>query len=198
VDYRLAPEHRFPTAVDDSAAAVRWVHAHAAEIGADPSRIAVGGDSAGGNLATVVALRMRDERGPKLAAQLLVYPMTRLRGPIEGSMAVSGEGYFLRAIDIEWFEDMYLGQSADASHPHASPLLVKELGGLPPALVITAEFDPLRDQGEVYARRLIEAGVDCVHTRYSGAFHGFFGMPAAIGRRAVAQAGDWLRVAFAP
>ena len=197
VDYRLAPEHRFPAGVDDSAAAVRWVHTHAAEIGADPSRIAVGGDSAGGNLATVVALRMRDERGPKLAAQLLVYPVTHLRAPIEGSMAVNGEGYFLRAIDMQWFEDMYLSQSDDASHSHASPLLAKDLGGLPPALVITAEFDPLRDQGEAYATRLREADVDCVHTRYSGAIHGFFGMPAAIGRRAVAEAGAWLRAEFA-
>ena len=188
VDYRLAPEHRFPAAVDDCLAAVRWIGVHAAEIGADPTRIAVGGDSAGGNLATVVALRLRDEGGPALAGQLLVYPMTWLRAPVEGSMVVNGEGYFLTASGVAWFENMYLAEPGQASHPHASPLLAKDLGGLPPALVITAEFDPLLDQGEAYARRMSEGGVAVTHTHYPGAIHGFFGMPASIGRRAMQEA----------
>jgi acetyl esterase len=196
VDYRLAPEHRFPAAVDDCVAAVRWVHLHAAEIGADPMRIALGGDSAGGNLATVVALRLRDEGDPALAGQLLVYPMTQLRAPIEGSMAAKGEGYFLTASGVAWFENLYIGDSGHASHPHASPLLARDLSGLPPALVITAEFDPLCDQGEAYASRLSEAGVATTHSRYAGAIHGFFGMPATIGRRAVAEAANWLKKVF--
>ncbi len=196
VDYRLAPEHRFPEAIHDCVSAVRWVHAHAAQFGADSHRIAVGGDSAGGNLAAVVALTLRDSGGPTLAGQLLVYPATRLRGPREGSLVTNGEGYFLRATDIDWFENHYLGDSGDASDSRASPLLAPDVSRLPPALVITAEFDPLCDQGEAYARRLSEAGVLCTHTRYTGAIHGFFGMPVAIAARAVAQAGDWLRGVF--
>jgi acetyl esterase len=196
VDYRLAPEHRFPAAVDDSVSAVRWVHTHAAEFGADSHRIAVGGDSAGGNLAAVVALALRDTGGPALAGQLLVYPVTRLRGPREGSFVTNGEDYFLRTSDMDWFENHYLGDS-DAADPRASPLLARDFGRLPPALVITAEFDPLLDQGEAYALRLSKAGVPCTSTRYAGAIHGFFGMPAAIGDRAVAQAGDWLKGVFA-
>jgi acetyl esterase len=193
VDYRLAPEHRFPAAVRDCVSAVRWAHAHAAEFGADPARIAVGGDSAGGNLAAVVALTLRDSGGPALVGQLLVYPVTRLRGPCEGSLVTNSEGYFLRTCDVDWFESHYLGDSGDPSDPRASPLLARDLSRLPPALVITAEFDPLCDQGEAYARHLSEAGGVCTHTRYAGAIHGFFGMPAAIADRAVTQAADWLK-----
>jgi acetyl esterase len=196
VDYRLAPEHRFPAAVHDCVSAVRWVHAHAAEFGADPHRMVVGGDSAGGNLAAVVALTLRDSGGPALAGQLLVYPVTRLRGPLEGSLVTNCEGYFLRTSDMDWFENQYLGDSGDASDPRASPLLARDLNRLPPALVITAEFDPLCDQGAAYARRLSEAGVLCTHTRYAGAIHGFFGMPVAIADRAVAQAAAWLERVF--
>jgi acetyl esterase len=196
VGYRLAPEHRFPAAVDDCIAAVRWVHGHANDFGADAARIALGGDSAGGNLATVVALRLRDEGGPKIAGQLLVYPVTQLRAPLRGSMVANAEGYFLRARDVAWFDDMYLGDSQAHTHPYASPLLAASLGGLAPALVITAEFDPLRDQGEDYARRLRQAGVAVTLSRYDGAFHAFFGMPADIGRRAVSEAGQWLRARF--
>jgi acetyl esterase len=196
VGYRLAPEHRFPAAVDDCTAAVRWVHGHANDIGADATRIALGGDSAGGNLATVVALRLRDEGGPIIAGQLLVYPVTQLRAPVRGSMAANAEGYLLRARDVAWFDDMYLGTSDAHTHRYASPLLAASLSGLPPALVITAEFDPLRDQGEDYAQRLQQAGVAVTLSRYDGAFHAFFGMPADISRRAVAEAGQWLRARF--
>jgi acetyl esterase len=197
VGYRLAPEHRFPAAVHDCVSAALWVHANAMAFGADPHRIAVGGDSAGGNLATVVALTARDSGGPALVGQLLVYPATRLCGPRCGSLAANSEGYFLRTSDMDWFENHYLGDSRHATDSRASPLLAEDLGRLPPALVITAEFDPLCDQGEAYARRLSEAGTLCTLTRYAGAIHGFFGMPVAIGDRAVAQAGAWLKGIFA-
>lgn len=196
VDYRLAPEFHFPAAVDDCVSAVRWVHVHAVEFGADSQRLAVGGDSAGGNLAAAVALILRDSGGPSLAGQLLLYPVTRLHGPREGSLLTNSDGYFLRTSDLDWLENQYLGDSGDASDPRASPLLAQDLRRLPPALVITAEFDPLCDQGDAYARRLSEAGVVCTHTRYAGAIHGFFGMPVAIADRAVAQAGAWLEGVF--
>ena len=195
VDYRLAPEHPFPAAPEDALAAVKWIQAHATEIGGDPGRIIVGGDSAGGNLATGVALRLRDEGDTGLRGQLLIYPVTQLRPPLEGSMARNGEGYFLRTADMTWFEDMYLGDS-DGNHPHASPLLMEDLGGLPPAFVMTAGFDPLLDQGRTYALRLMDAGNDCVYSHYAGAIHGFFGIPAEISRRAVAEACGWLTSAF--
>jgi acetyl esterase len=196
VDYRLAPEHRFPTAVEDCFAALCWAHEHAVELGAVGEKIIVGGDSAGGNLATVAALRARDEGGPVLAGQLLVYPVTQLRAPLAGSMLTNGEGYFLRAIDMTWFEDMYLGATGAEGHAHASPLSAPDLTQLPPALVLTAEFDPLLDQGIAYARRLGEARVQVDHRHYAGAIHGFFGMPTAIGRRAVSEACTWLSAAF--
>jgi acetyl esterase len=196
VDYRLAPEHRFPAAVDDALEAVKWVHANAGAIRVDPMRIAVGGDSAGGNLATVVALRIRDEGGPALRAQLLIYPVTHLRGPISGSMVTNGEGYFLQTIDMTWFADMYLGNTDAALHPHASPLLADDLRSLPRALVITAGFDPLLDQGRAYASRLSAAGNECAHIHYADAIHGFFGLPIEIGRRAVGEASSWLKAAY--
>ncbi|HVS76828.1 MAG TPA: alpha/beta hydrolase [Steroidobacteraceae bacterium] len=193
VGYRLAPEHRFPAAVEDCIAAVRWAHAHASELGVDTGRIAVGGDSAGGNLATVVAIHGRDEGCPPIAAQLLIYPVTRLRAPAEGSMRENGRGYFLEADDMSWFESHYLGESGGPDHPDASPLLAPSLSRLPPAFVLTAEFDPLRDQGEEYAARMRDAGVEVSQARYAGAIHGFFGMPIALGQRALTEAADWLK-----
>jgi acetyl esterase len=198
VDYRLAPEHRFPAAADDALAATRWVAAHAAELGADPRRLAVGGDSAGGNLSAVTALRARDERGPALGFQLLVYPVT------DGSMDYpsyreNAEGYFLTRTMMEWFWSHYVPDPAARRHPHASPLRAESLRGLPPALVITAEFDPLRDEGEAYGARLREAGVAVEHTRYDGMVHGFFGMKVLIAQAAAAvdQAAAALRRALA-
>ena len=192
VDYRLAPEYRFPAAVDDCIAAIGWAHAHAAGLEVDGGRMAVGGDSAGGNLATVAAIHARDEGGPPIAGQLLIYPVTRLRAPAEGSMLENGRGYFLQADDMAWFESHYLGESGDPDHPDASPLLAPCLDRLPPAFVLTAEFDPLRDQAEQYAARMRAAGVDVTQVRFTGAIHGFFGMPIAIGQRAVKEAADWL------
>jgi acetyl esterase len=198
VDYRLAPEHPFPAAADDALAAVRWVQGNAREIGADPGRVAVGGDSAGGNLAAVASLQLRDAGADLPCAQLLIYPVTHLHAPLEGSMMEMGEGYFLRATDMQWFADMYLAGSEQSVNPYASPLLAERLEGLPPAFVLTAEFDPLRDQGARYAARLLEAGNACVHRDYAGAIHGFFGMPAGISRRAIAEACAWLAGTFEP
>ena len=174
VDYRLAPEHRFPAAADDCDAAVRWVSDHAGELGADAARLAVAGDSAGGNLAAVVARRARDRGGPPIAFQLLDLSRHRYDS-VPPVPRENGTGYLLDSDTITWFLGNYLG-GADPRHPDASPLFVGDLSGLPPALVITAEFDPLRDEGEAYAERLAEAGVDVTASRYDGMIHGFYGL----------------------
>lgn len=180
VDYRLAPEHPFPAAPDDAWAALRWVADHIGEHGGDPARLAVGGDSAGGNLAALVAIRARDEGGPALRHQLLVYPATDLTMG-QPSIVENGEGYFLTKATMEWFTDHYLGadrQHGDPTSPAVSPLAVEDLSGLPPAQVLTAEFDPLRDEGAAYAERLAEAGVAVEHVPGPGLIHGFFAMGA--------------------
>ena len=176
VDYRMGPEHPFPAAVDDCAAAVQWLAENGGEIGADPERIAVGGDSAGGNLAAVVALLARDGGGPALRHQLLVYPVTdyRCRGP---SYERYARGYgTLEAESMHWFKRHYLGGPELAGDWRASPLLAANHGGLPPALVITAECDVLRDEGIAYAERLAEFGTPCEHVSFAGMIHGFFGL----------------------
>jgi acetyl esterase len=182
VDYRLSPEHKFPAAVEDSYAATVWVAASAGRLGIDPRRIAVGGDSAGGNLATVVALKCRDGGGPPLALQVMVYPVTNLDSFDTASYREFAEGYNLTRSEMEWFRACYLARPEDGAHPHASPLLAPDLRGLPPALVITAECDVLRDEGEAYAKRLEEAGVPVTCTRYAGMIHPFFSMPGALAR----------------
>jgi acetyl esterase len=199
VDYRLAPEHRFPAATDDCLAATRWTAAHAAELGGDPARVAVGGDSAGGLLAAVTALRVRDEGGPRLAGQLLIYPTTDLGPPSTPSFSENAEGYGLTARDVPWFWDKYLNDPSEARHPHASPLHAPDLRGLPPALVVTAEYDVLRDEGERYGERLREAGVPTTISRHDGVVHGFFFFSGLVGRTDAAQeeACAWLRGAFA-
>src|SRR5262249_39726027 len=145
------------------------------ELGADAKRLAVGGDSAGGNLAAVVAQMARDRGGPALVFQLLIYPVTSAAFDT-ASYRDNAEGYLLTAADMRWFWNHYLGTPADAANPYAAPLCARTLAGLSPALVITAEFDPLRDEGELYAHRLEEAGVPARLTRYDGMIHGFFGM----------------------
>jgi acetyl esterase len=167
VDYRLAPEHQFPAAVIDSYAATCWVAEHAEELGVDRRRLAVGGDSAGGNLAAVMALRSRDEAGPAIALQVLVYPVTDLSSFGTQSYRDFAEGYGLTAAEMEWFRGHYLA----------------------PALVITAEFDPLRDEGEAYARRLRDAGVEVRCTRYDGMVHPFFSLSGGVrqAREAIAE-----------
>jgi acetyl esterase len=193
VDYRLSPEHKFPVAVDDSYAATVWVAANAEKLGIDARRIAVGGDSAGGNLATVVAMRCRDAGGPALAAQVLIYPVTDSSSLETGSHREFGEGYFLTSAGMEWFTGHYLTSADQKRHPEVSPLLAPNLSGLPPALVITAEFDPLRDEGEAYANRLKEAGVPVTISRYPGMIHGFVSMRGVLagGRQAIQEAAQF-------
>jgi acetyl esterase len=198
VDYRLAPEHRFPAAPEDCYAATRWVAERgASELGVDTSRLAIGGDSAGGNLTAVVAQMARDRRGPKLAYQLLIYPVTDARFDTP-SYRDNAEGYFLTTSAMKWFWKQYLADAAEADNPYASPLRAKDLGGLPPGLCITAEFDPLRDEGEAYAAKLRKAGVPVATSRYDGMFHGFFGMGALLdkGKQAVAEAAAGLKKAL--
>ena len=197
VDYRLAPEHKFPAAVDDAYAAVRYVAAQAAEFDADAGRIAVAGDSAGGNLATVCCLKARDENGPKIAFQLLIYPVTDYDDD-RPSMREFAEGHMLTRPLMDYFWRHYVASPAEGRNPQASPINAKSLAGLPPAMVITAECDPIRDQGEAYARKLQEAGVPMTMKRYAGAIHVFFNLGGVIdsGREAVADAAVALRQAF--
>jgi acetyl esterase len=173
VDYRLSPEHRFPAAVDDSLAAARWAAARAEKVGGDPARIAVAGDSAGGNLATVTALRIRDEGGPALRGQLLIYPVVGYHTPPTPSYIENAEGYGMTREAMVWFWEQYLADGAQATHPHAAPLVAPDLRGLPPALVITAEYDVLRDEGQRYVERLRAAGVPARLSRYDGVHHRF-------------------------
>ncbi|MGW5355584.1 alpha/beta hydrolase [Streptomyces sp. NPDC004031] len=197
VGYRLAPEHPFPAAVHDCHAGLRWVAEHAAEIGADRARLAVGGDSAGGNLAAAVTLLARADGDLPLAAQVLVYPNTDQLAD-DGSMRENADPYLFNHHSVAWYTRHYLTGAADAADPLASPLRATDLRGLPPALVVTAEYDPLRDQGEAYARRLAEAGVPVEATRYPGMAHGFFAMAGAVdaAAEATAQAARHLRRCF--
>jgi acetyl esterase len=172
VDYRLAPEHKFPAPVEDSFAATRWIADHAQALGGDARRIAVGGDSAGGNLATVVALLARDQGGPALRFQLLIYPAVAKDFTLP-SMKAYGEGFLLTMPGMHWFWNHYLRLNADARDARACPLLAPSLKGLPPALVATAEYDVLRDEGEEYARRLQAAGVPVRLVRHDSMIHGF-------------------------
>ena len=172
VDYRLAPEHRFPAAAEDCYDATVWTAQHAAELGVDPQRIVVGGDSAGGNLAAVVSLMDRDRATSLVAYQVLIYPITdsNLETP---SYLKNGEGHFLTTERMAWFWDLYLSDQSEASNPYASPLQAESLDGLPPAYVMTAEFDPLLSEGDAYADRLEAAGVPVERELYDGQIHGF-------------------------
>jgi len=180
VDYRLAPEHKYPAAPEDCYAATRWVAENAGSFNGDPTRIAVGGDSAGGNLAAVVTLMARDRGGPRLAYQLMIYPITNHSFDTP-SYQENARGYSLTRDDMVWFWDHYLSSEDDGKHPYASPLQAQDLSNLPPALVVTAEYDPLRDEGEQYAGRLQEAGNQATVMRYNGMIHGFFSMGAVMG-----------------
>ncbi|MFJ6194561.1 alpha/beta hydrolase [Micromonospora sp. NPDC092111] len=196
VGYRLAPEHPFPAAVLDCHAATRWLAEHAADFGADPDRLVVGGDSAGGNLAAAVTLLARAEGGPRLAGQLLVYPNTDQRA--DRRPAADQDPLLFNQHSVDWYRGHYLADPADAADPLASPLLADDLAGLPPALVVTAEHDPLCGEGERYAQRLREAGVPVRSSRYPGMIHGFFAMPGVFdaGRRAQDEAAAFLREVF--
>jgi acetyl esterase len=191
IGYRLAPEAPFPAGLEDCLSAVRWLAANAAELGADPDRLAIAGDSAGGNLATVVARRLRDE--VPLRAQALIYPVTDA-GCNTASYGDFGEGHGLTAASMQRFWNLYLDGS-DGMHPDASPLRSEDLAGSPPAFVITAGFDPLRDEAEAYCEALRDAGVEVECHRYDGAIHGFWRWLAAtdLSRRAVEDVAGALR-----
>jgi len=198
VDYRLAPEHKFPGAVEDCEAALHWVAAHATELGGDPGRIAVGGDSAGGNLAAVVALLAREKGGPKLCFQLLIYPCVAPE-PETPSHHQFAEGYLLTRKTITWFFKQYLRSSKDTLDPRYAPLEEKDLSSLPPSLVIVAGFDPLRDEGVDYAKALIDAGNKVTLSNYEGMIHGFYLMGGMIDKanQAIGESARHLKEAFA-
>jgi acetyl esterase/lipase len=177
VGYRLAPEHPFPAAVDDALAAFQWAAEDSTRLGVNASRIAVAGDSAGGNLAAAVSLLARDAGGPSPAMQALIYPVTDAVGG-QRSRDEFAKGFLLTKADMDWFERHYLPPGADHADPRVSMLRASDLSGLPPAYVATAGFDPLRDEGEGYAKRMEEAGVEVVLRRHSGLIHGFANMTA--------------------
>ncbi|MFN0303869.1 MAG: alpha/beta hydrolase [Burkholderiales bacterium] len=199
VDYRLAPEHKFPAGPDDCLAATRWVASHAAALGGDAARIAVAGDSAGGCLAAATALQLRDAGGPALCGQLLFYPVTNYYAPPTRSYVEHAEGYGLTQSGMRWFWDHYLTHPSDANDPRASPLRARSFDRLPAACILTAEYDVLRDEGEHYAMRLQEARVETVMRRCEGMNHGFIKWVDEIDEaaRAVDEACHWLSNRFA-
>ncbi|MFI5000439.1 MAG: alpha/beta hydrolase [Reyranellales bacterium] len=186
VDYRLAPEHKFPAAIDDAVAAFRWLSADAVKLGIDPARIVVAGDSAGGTIAAVVAQLVRGEPRPP-CLQWLIYPATDLAGDSPSHQSC-GEGFLLTRADMEWCLAQYLNDPGEVNDPRVSPLKAADLAGLPPALVFTAGFDPLRDEGQAYADCLVAAGVKVVHREFESLIHGFIGMRGAL--QAAARAMD--------
>lgn len=198
VHYRLAPEHKFPAAPDDCYAALCWVAENAARLRVDSGRLAVGGDSAGGNLATVTAARARDRGGPGIGFQFMAYPVTDLRSMDTPSHREFASGCFLTRAEMIWFRDHYLCDASQRTDAEVSPLASIRLHGLPPALVITAEYDPLRDEGEAYARALERAGVPTRLSRYDGMIHGFVSLYAVLnrGERAVGEICEALREAM--
>jgi acetyl esterase len=194
VDYRLAPEHKFPAAVDDAIAATKWIAGNAQQLGIDALRLMVGGDSAGGNLAAVVALAARDGNGPKIAGQVLIYPATDF-AMTHPSHSEPETSILLTHSVIKWFRDHYLSGATDAGDWRASPARATTLAGLPPAYVLTAGADPLRDEGDEYAARLKEAGVPVAYKHFPGQFHGFFTMGKLLQQANVAasEIAVWLK-----
>jgi acetyl esterase len=186
LDYRLAPEHKYPAATEDAYAAACWLAEHGDQLAIAGDELAIGGDSAGGNLAAVVSLMLRDRGGPPLRLQLLMYPV--LGSPEDGqpSYLSNGEGYGLTPDMMRYFMRHYVRTPADYADPYVCPLRAKDLSGLPPAMVLTAEFDLLRDEGEEYGRRLLEAGVPCTVARYEGEPHGFMSWAGTVDRAAEA------------
>jgi len=179
VNYQKAPEHKFPVPFDDAYSATVWVRDHAPELGIDPARVGVIGDSSGGTLAAAVCLKARDQGGPNLKLQVMVHPPTQF-GIETPSMRENAEGLLLEATGMRWFAEKYLTSEVDSLNPYAAPMRATSLQGLPPALVVTAEYDPLRDEGEEYAERLRSDGVPVTLSRYEGMIHGFYGMTAVL------------------
>ena len=197
VEYRLAPEHKAPAAAEDCYAATAWVAQHVGELGGDADHLAVSGDSAGGGLAAVVALMARDRGGPRLGLQVLVYPMIDTHGQYP-SRTENGDGYLLTQRSLRWFADQYLAAPSDAKNPYASPIHATDLAGLPSAIVITAGYDPLRDEGQAYADRLEHAGVPVVRLPNPAMIHGFMWMNGVVDHtaRVYQRVGDLVRERF--
>ncbi len=197
VDYRLAPENRFPAGLEDCYAAVQWAAVNAPALGADAARLAVCGDSSGGNLAAATCLLVRDRGGPQILCQTLLYPVldSSLDTPSQKSLA---EGYFLTRSRMDWYWKQYVKDDRDRANPYASLAHAADLRNLPPAIIFTAEFDPLRDEGAAYARRLAQAGVKVTYRCYEGTIHGFISFAAAIdkGRQAIAEVSVLMRSVF--
>ena len=198
VDYRLAPENKFPAAAEDCYAATQWAATNAAALGADAEHIAVGGDSAGGNLAAVVALMARDRGGPRIRHQMLIYPVTDAAMNTPSHEEFTADGMVLSKADMVWFWGHYLKSKNDGDNPYASPLRAKDLRNLPPAHIITASHDPLRDEGEAYAEALKKAGNQVRLKRYAGVVHGFFSLQAAIdqGKTATRELAEALKASL--
>lgn len=193
VGYRLAPENKFPAATDDCHATLVWAAAHAGELRIDLNQMFVVGGSAGANLATASALRARDQGGPALRGQILFYPIVDFHTPATQSALAFANGYYLTRADVIWFWEQYLRDEADRENPYALPLRAASLAGLPPALIITAEYDPLRDEGEQYARRMSAQGVPVQLSRYDGMLHGFIAFPTPKAEQALQEGVNWLR-----
>lgn len=198
IDYRLAPEHKFPAAVDDAWAALQWVALHGKDLNGDPSRLAVGGDSAGGNLAAVVSLMARDANSPALAFQLLIYPGTDLACSYD-SHKTFGSDYLLTKNLIDWFMNHYFAEGEDRSQWRASPMNAESHAHLPPAFLLSAGFDPLQDEEAAYVAKLKQAGIDIEHSHYEGMVHGFITMPGVLqqARNAITECAEKLKVGFA-
>ena len=197
VDYRLAPEHKFPAGPEDCYAVTKWVGANAALLNGETGRLAVSGDSAGGNLAAVVTLMARERGGPKIACQALIYPATDAANNTPSQKEFGQDGYILSKSDMDWFYGHYLN-AGDVANPLVSPARAKDFNGLPPALILTAAYDPLRDEGEAYGEVLRKAGVPVKISRYEGVCHGFVSMAAALdaGKKAVAEISSELKKAI--
>lgn len=194
VDYRLAPEHKYPAAVDDAEAAFHYIRAHASDFGIDPAQLYVGGDSAGGNLSAVVCQRAFDNGMPLPAGQVLIYPATGHHHET-ASKKEFANGFLLTAGAMDWFAGHYLSSGAQLRDPSVSPFFAQNTSGLPPTFVLTAEYDPLRDEGEAYAVKLQESGVSVLLRRYDGMIHGFIQISAMIraARTAILDISEWLR-----
>ena len=199
VDYRLAPEHKFPAGIDDCLAATRWTVDYADALHGDAQRLMVAGDSAGGNFAAVTALRVRDEGGPTLCGQMLIYPVTDHYSADTASMRENAAGYGLTRAAMGYYWDHYLNNAGEARHPLAAPLRASSLAGLPPTLLVTAQYDPLRDEGEHYGAALVRAGVTVTMKRWLDVNHGFFFFPGVVdsATAAVDEASAWARAVFA-
>ena len=197
VNYQKAPEHKFPIPFDDCYSATQWVFDNAAELGIDPQRIGVAGDSAGGNLAAAVTLKARDHQGPRIAYQLLVYPALEY-GWDKPSAHENAVGYSLQRGSMQYFWEHYVRSASDAENPYVSPLKAKDFAGLPPAFVFTAGYDPLRDDGKEYADRLREAGIPVTYRNYDGMIHGFFWMSGVVDQAGTVmdEVGEQVRAAL--